>query len=68
MADTKVKNKSRTTHFVEGFTKGDFRKIQLMTGLHYETVRKTLVYGRKNTKVLEAAAKVRAFNQSLKIV
>lgn len=55
-------------NFLSGvFTYGDFKKIQKMTGLHYQTVRKTLVYGRRNEAVIEAAEKVRKINKQLNV-
>lgn len=65
-----LSNKSirKNPHFDLGtFTHGDFSRIAKMTGLHYQTVRKTLLYGRRNETVLEAAARISSVNKQLKL-
>lgn len=67
-ANMEKKRKSRPKHNIlyKNLTHGDYKKIALATGVHYQTVRNTLTYGLKNEAVLKAAEKISAFNDSLK--
>lgn len=68
MYEEKPKKRPRKNPQLDrGFSYGDIAKIVALSGYSESTVRKVAVYGiRKNAKVMEAAQKVKEFNQSLK--
>lgn len=64
--DKKRKKRATKNILYQNLSHGDYRKIALATGVHYNTVRNTLVYGHSNPAVLRAAKKLSEFNASLK--